>query len=191
MSRIESTRAVVSRRAFLGGLAIGITAASPAFASAPAILRGAGDFRSLNLVSLHTAERLNSVYWVEGEYVPEALQAFNYILRDWREDEIKAIAPKTLDILAGVHGLLGCNEPYHIVSGYRTPETNAMLRRRSKAVAKHSYHIKAMAIDVTLKSRSVDQIASAATTLKAGGVGRYTASDFVHMDSGPVRYWGS
>lgn len=195
MSSIQTGGRVLTRRAFVGAMVIGAAAgvaASPAFASAPAVLRGAGDFRALNMVNLHTSERLNCAYCIEGAYVPEALAAFNYILRDWREEEIKSIDARTLDIVAATHGLLGTSEPIGIISGYRTRKTNAMLRGRSRGgVAKNSYHIKAMAIDIALESRSVRQIAAAARSLNAGGVGRYTRSNFVHVDCGPVRDWGS
>ena len=88
------------------------------------------------------------------------------------------------------HRLLGCSEPFHIVSGYRSPKTNRMLMRQSRGVARNSYHLKGMAADIQLATRSVDQICSAALSLHAGGVGRYSRSEFVHVDSGPVRGWG-
>ncbi len=196
MKRIETTGPVVSRRAFLGrtlagGVAVGLSVASPALSAAPAILRKAGNFRALSLTNGHTAERLNCVYWIEGAYVPEALEAFNYILRDWRENLVKPIDPKTLDILAATHELLECSDPFDIVSGYRCPKTNAMLRQRSRGVAKNSYHLKGMAIDLASPSRSVRQVSAAAQSLGAGGVGRYSRSEFTHVDSGPVRKWGS
>ena len=82
----------------------------------------------------HTAERLNCVYWIDGKYVPEALEAFNYMLRDWREDLIKPIDPATIDIMSATHGLLGCSDPFDVVSGYRCPKTNAMLRERKAPI---------------------------------------------------------
>lgn len=192
VSRTESGALSLSRRTVLGGIA-GIAAAAvstPSFSKAPALLKGAGSFRSLKLVNNRTAERLNTVYWVEGQYIPEALDAFNYILRDWREDMTTVIDPKTIDILAAVHNLLDTSEPFEIVSGYRSAKTNAMLRNRSRGVARNSYHTRGMAVDVTLNSREVPQISAAALSLKAGGVGKYSRSKFVHMDSGPVRDWG-
>jgi len=191
VSRSESSALRLSRRAILGGMAAASAlSAAPAFAGAPAILRGAGNFRSLRLVNNRTAEKLSTVYWVEGDYIPEALEAFNKILRDWRADEILRIDPRAIDIMAATHGLLETSEPFEIVSGYRSPATNAMLRRRRRGVARNSYHTKGMAIDVTLKSRSVDQIAWAAESLRAGGVRRYTRSKFCHVDCGPLRDWG-
>lgn len=164
--------------------------ATPSFASAPALLTGAGNHRSLALVNNRTGEWLKSVYWVEGEYIPEALTAFNYILRDWREDMPTTMDPQALDILSAAHDLLECSEPYEVVSGYRSPKTNAMLRRRSRGVARNSYHMKGMAIDISMKTRSVSQIARAGLSVNAGGVGKYTRASFVHLDSGPIRKWG-
>lgn len=191
MSRTESTKPVMSRRAFIGGLAMGMAAASPALAAAPAILKGAGDYRALNLINGHTDERLNCLYWLEGEYVPEALEAVNYIMRDWRVDAVMPIDRRTLDIMAATHGLLRTGEPLHIVSGYRSPTTNAMLRSRSRNVAQKSYHLKGMAVDLSIKNRTVWEISQAAKKLGAGGVGMYSRSNFTHLDSGPVRDWGS
>ena len=191
MSRSESTAPVLSRRAFLGTAAAGLAVASPAFAAAPAVLRGAGNFRALSLVNAHTAERLNCVYWIDGQYVPEALEAFNYILRDWRQNLVMPIDPKTIDIMAGTHRLLECSEPFEVVSGYRSPRTNSMLRGKGRGVAKNSYHLKGMAVDLACSTRSVRQVASAARSLGAGGVGRYSRSAFTHVDSGPIREWGA
>ncbi|WP_234455045.1 YcbK family protein [Thermohalobaculum xanthum] len=172
-----------------GAAALAALAAS-ATPAAPAVLRGRGDFRSLSLVNRRTGEWIKSVYWIEGEYVPEALESMNHILRDWRQDREMEMDPTVLDILSATHGLLDTTEPFEVISGYRTPETNSLLRNRSKGVASNSYHIKGMAVDVTLKSRSVRQISGAGLSLRAGGVGKYSRSQFVHLDSGPVREWG-
>ncbi len=181
----------MTRRALLGGLtAVTAMAAVPAFASAPALLRGAGDFRSLSLVNDKTGEWLNTVYWAEGEYIPDALEAINHIMRDWREDLVFQMDPRAIDILSATQHLLDSGEPFQVVSGYRSRKTNAMLRRRSRAVAKNSYHIKGMAVDIAMRARSVRQISRAGLSLGAGGVGRYSRSQFVHLDSGPVRKWG-
>ena len=181
----------VTRRALLGGLTtLTAMAAVPAFASTPALLTGAGDVRRLSLVNNKTEEWLNTVYWADGEYIPDALEAFNHILRDWREDLAIQMDSRAIDILSATQHLLECDEPFQVVSGYRTPKTNAMLRRRSRAVAKNSYHIKGMAVDIAMRTRSVRRIWRAGLSLGAGGVGRYSRSHFVHLDSGPVRRWG-
>lgn len=185
------SESVMTRRALLGGLAgLGVVATTPAFASAPALLTGAGDYRKLALRSKRTGEWLDTVYWVEGEYIPEALDAISHLMRDWREDLVKPIDPRTIDIMSATHRLLECDEDFLVVSGYRTKRTNAMLRRRSRAVARNSYHTKGMAVDVKMKTRTVRQISGAALALHAGGVGKYSRSSFVHLDSGPVRDWG-
>lgn len=180
----------MDRRTFLTGAAALSCVALSAAPAAPAVLRGKGNFRALNLVNNRTGEWINSVYWVDGDYIPEALQGMNHILRDWRQEKVAKMDPTVLDILAATHKLLDTREPFEIVSGYRSPETNAMLRSKSKGVASNSYHIKAMAVDIALKSRSVRQISGAGLSLKAGGVGKYSRSQFVHLDSGPVRDWG-
>ncbi len=187
MSRTESFLAPTTRRTFLVGAASAALIATPA---APAVLRNAGEFRSLSLVNHRTAEKLTCAYWVEGEYIPEALEAFNYILRDWRQEEIKSIDARTIDIMAATYSLLDTSEPFQVVSGYRSPRTNAMLRSRSRGVARNSYHTRGMAVDITLDSRSAREIARAAKSLAAGGVGTYSRSSFAHVDSGPVRDWG-
>lgn len=181
----------MTRRVLLGGLTgmLALTAA-PAFANAPALLKGAGDYRRLSLVNNKTGEWINSVYWIEGEYIPEVLEGLNYLLRDWREDKVCRMDSRTIDILAAAQHLLDSSEPFEVISGYRTKATNAMLRKRSRAVASNSYHIKGMAVDITMRTRSVNQITHAGLALGAGGVGKYSRSQFVHLDSGPQRKWG-
>jgi len=180
-----------NRRAFLGGLTgLLAAAATPAFAKAPALLTGAGDFRRLSLVNEKTGEWINTVYWVEGEYIPEALEGLNYLLRDWRQEKVCRMDPREIDILSAVQKMLDSTNPFEVVSGYRTKATNAMLRKRSRGVASNSYHIRGMAVDISMKSRSVSQMSRAGLALGAGGVGKYSRSQFVHLDSGPVRSWG-
>ena len=111
-------------------------------------------------------------------------------MRDWRSDKQRKIDMRAIDIMAASHNLMDASEPYTMLSGYRTPNTNAMLRSRSSAVAKNSLHMKGMAADLRLKSRSVSQMARAAASCRAGGVGRYSRSNFVHMDCGVIRSWG-
>ena len=111
-------------------------------------------------------------------------------MRDWRTDQAISIDTRTLDIMAASHNLLDVNEPYMLLSGYRSPQTNAMLRSRSRGVAKNSLHMEGKAADLRLSSRSVSQVFRAATACKAGGVGKYSRSNFVHMDCGVVRTWG-
>ena len=111
-------------------------------------------------------------------------------MRDWRTDGVMNMDLRTIDIMAAAHNLLDVNEPYMLLSGYRSPQTNAMLRSRSRGVAKNSLHMRGQAADLRLSSRSVSQMARAAIACQGGGVGKYSGSNFVHMDCGVVRSWG-
>ena len=146
--------------------------------------------RSIRLENPRTGDKLNSVYWVDGQYIPEVLAEIDHLMRDWRTDQKKRIDPTLLDIAAATHALLNTPEPFTVFSGFRSPNTNRMLASRSRGVARDSYHVKGMAADLHLKTRSVRQIAGAAMKLGGGGVGRYSRSNFVHLDSGPPRDWG-
>lgn len=143
------------------------------------------------MFSGRTGERIDMIYWVEGEYIADAVKEVNYFMRDWRTDDVKSIDLRTIDIMTAAHNLMNVSEPYTLISGYRSPRTNAMLRARSSGVAKNSRHLQGQAADLRLQSRSVNQMAKAASACHGGGVGRYSGSDFVHMDCGPVRNWGS
>lgn len=179
-----------TRRAILGAFAATTVAAAPVCANAFGFLRGAGDIRRLNMYNGRTGESLNMIYWIEGEYIAPALDEINWVMRDWRTDGVIDIDTRNVDIMAAAHNLLDTTEPYLLLSGYRSPETNAMLRSRSSGVARNSLHIRGQAADLRVNSRSVRQIANAASSFGAGGVGRYSGSNFVHMDCGPVRTWG-
>ena len=180
-----------TRRGIMQVFAATAVAAAPTYANAFGFLRGGGDIRRIRMTSPRTGEQIDTIYWVDGEYIRDALDEITYFMRDWREDKAKTIDPRTVDILSATHNLLEVSEPYMLLSGYRTPATNAMLRRRSRGVAKHSLHMDAQASDVRLGSRSVNQIYRAAMTCQGGGVGKYSRSNFVHMDCGQVRTWGS
>jgi uncharacterized protein YcbK (DUF882 family) len=164
--------------------------AAPTYSSAFALLKGAGDIRRIRMYSGRTGESVDTIYWIEGEYIPEVVKEINYFMRDWRTDDTVRMDPRNLDIMAAAHRLMDVNEPYMLLSGYRSPKTNAMLRSQSKGVARNSLHIKGQAADLRLQSRSVGQMAKAAAACAAGGVGKYSRSNFVHMDCGPVRSWG-
>ncbi len=142
------------------------------------------------MYSPRTGEKLDMIYWIEGDYIKDAVQEIHWFMRDWRTNDVKGIDLRTIDIMAASHNLLDVSEPYMLLSGYRSPKTNAMLRARSSGVAKNSLHLKGQAADLRLASRSVNQMARAAASCRAGGVGRYSGSNFVHMDCGPVRSWG-
>jgi len=168
----------------------GMVFGSSSSIAAPSILSGAGNFRQLRLKNVRTGENANTVYWIDGNYIPEALDELNYILRDWRASEIMPIDTRVLDIVSGVHKMLDTSEPFEIVSGYRSPTTNKKLRKNGRGVATKSYHLRGMAMDVKISSRSVGAVCNAAKAIAQGGVGRYSRTGFVHMDCGPVRNWG-
>ena len=179
----------MTRRGLLGAFAATALTAAPSYSAAAGFLRGAGDIRRIRLDSGRTGERLDLIYWIDGKYINDSINEINHFMRDWRNDKVKKIDLRTIDIMAASHNLLDVNEPYMMLSGYRSPETNAMLRRRSRGVAKNSLHMKGQAADLRLASRSVSQMAKAAQACRAGGVGRYYRSNFVHMDCGDVRSW--
>jgi uncharacterized protein YcbK (DUF882 family) len=180
----------LTRRALLGAFAATAVTAAPTIANAAGFLRGGGDIRRIRMYSGRTGERIDTIYWIEGKYVPEAVQEINHFMRDWRTNGVKSIDLRAVDIMAAAHNLLEVDEPYMLLSGYRSPETNAMLRSRSRGVAKNSLHMKGQAADLRLSSRSVGQMARAAAACRGGGVGKYSGSNFVHMDCGVVRTWG-
>ncbi|PHQ82217.1 MAG: Tat pathway signal protein [Thalassobium sp.] len=181
----------MTRRALLGAFAATTLVAAPTYSSAAGFLRGAGDVRRMRMYSGRTGERIDTIYWIEGQYIREAVEEINIFMRDWRNGQRRDIDTRTLDIMAATHNLLDVNEPYMLISGYRSPQTNAMLRAQSSGVARNSLHLRGQAADLRLSSRSVGQIARAAASTRAGGVGRYSGSNFVHMDCGQVRSWGS
>lgn len=185
----SSSNAGVSRRGLLGIFAATVVAAAPTCSNAFSFLKGAGDVRRIQMYSGRTGESLNTIYWIEGEYIPDALNEINYFMRDWRSDEVRDMDPRTLDIAAAAHRLLDVDEPFMLLSGYRTKKTNAMLRESSHGVARNSLHIQGKAADLRLRSRSVTQIYRAAMACEAGGVGKYSRSNFVHMDCGAIRTW--
>ncbi|MEP5729713.1 MAG: DUF882 domain-containing protein [Sulfitobacter sp.] len=180
----------MTRRALLGAFAATAVTAAPTYTNAAGFLRGGGDIRRVKMYSGRTGERIDMIYWIEGQYIQDAVKEVNYFMRDWRTDGVKNIDLRTVDILAATHNLLDASEPYMLLSGYRSPKTNAMLRSKSRGVAKNSLHMTGQAADLRLSSRSVSQMARAAVACRGGGVGRYSGSNFVHMDCGVVRSWG-
>jgi uncharacterized protein YcbK (DUF882 family) len=147
------------------------------------------DRRELTFHHTHTDEKLTVVYWADGAYVPEALEQVNHLLRDFRNDEVHPIDPELLHILYKVAREAGSRGVYEIISGYRSPETNAKLRDKSKGVARRSLHMQGRAIDVRLTDVESAKLRDVALELKLGGVGYYYRSDFVHLDTGRFRTW--
>ncbi len=145
--------------------------------------------RTLAFQNLHTGESLKTVYFAEGRYLPEAMQHIEWLLRDFRTEQVHAIDPRLLDLLADLHGHLETREPFHVISGYRSPQTNAMLASLGDGVAQNSLHLDGMAIDIRVPGRRLRHVRAAALSLRRGGVGYYPRSNFVHVDTGRVRTW--
>ncbi|MEL6584309.1 MAG: DUF882 domain-containing protein [Pseudomonadota bacterium] len=187
----ESTPSTgLSRRALLGAWAgIATLAAAPVYANAPGLLRGAGDIRRIAMYSERSGESIDAIYWVDGEYIPEVMDEVAFLMRDWRQNEMIEMDPKLIDVMSASHNIMETDEPYQLMSGYRTVTTNNSLRRSNVGVARNSYHTKGMAADLRLRSRSSWQMYNAALSCRAGGVGRYRSSGFVHYDCGPQRSW--
>ena len=145
--------------------------------------------RNLFLFNTHTGEKLDVCYYAQGQYQPEALEKINCILRDHRTEEIKPIHKGLLNLLHSISMTLDRPTRLHIISGYRSPETNAKLRKKNKRVVKNSLHMKGEAADIRIPSYNTSRLRNVCMKLKAGGVGYYRKSDFVHVDIGLVRYW--
>ena len=187
MSEPNNRSRALSRRRFLR---LGLGAAT-AVVAAPVLARPqpvVGE-RSLALYNLHTGESLRTIYWEQGDYLLDALHEVSHLMRDFRTGEVRPISPQLLDLLHRLHRNMGGRQPFHLISGYRSPHTNALLRSESSGVAKHSLHMKGEAADIRLPGRSLKQLHQAAVALKGGGVGYYPQSDFIHVDVGRVRYW--
>ena len=179
---------VLSRRGFLKAsavvLAVGLS--GKAFATVPATL---APERKLAFYNIHTGEKLNAVYWADGAYQADELTGIYHLLRDYRSGDVSPINSGLLDLLHTLSASLGTNEPFHVISGYRSPATNAMLAEKGSGVAKHSLHVEGLAIDIRVPGRELADVRRAALALAGGGVGYYASSDFVHVDVGRVRQW--
>ena len=176
----------LSRRKFLK---LGMLAAAlpvPAFASQGLF----APERRLGFHSLHTGEKAELPYWVEGEYVPASLAEINHVLRDHRTGEVAAIDTQLLDLLHRVTAAVGASQPFQVISGYRSPASNQMLANNSSGVATRSLHMQGKAIDVRLPGIALADLRRVGLMLRGGGVGYYPGSNFVHLDVGRVRTWG-
>lgn len=186
----------ISRRHFLSSLAVGL----PLLACAPEVLASSLEAaaspaaaslstRVLDFAHTHTGERLSVEYFSGGAYLPDALSTVNHFLRDFRTGEVHQIDAGLLDLLHSLTRLTDTSKPFQVISGYRSPKTNVMLRQRSEGVAAGSLHMQGQAIDIRLADIPLAKLRNAALNLQRGGVGYYPASDFVHVDTGRVRRW--
>jgi uncharacterized protein YcbK (DUF882 family) len=178
--------AAASRRSFLLGMAGAVAAA---LVPKP-LLASAREERILSFFHTHTSERLTVPYFADGNYLPEGLGTLRSFLRDFRTGEEHVIDPALFDILNDLRLTTGTKSPFHVISGYRSPHTNEMLREHGGGgVARGSMHLEGRAIDIRLADLSSAGLRDAALELQRGGVGYYHASDFVHVDTGRVRRW--
>jgi uncharacterized protein YcbK (DUF882 family) len=163
----------------------------PARASTPTVSAPAPapDARRLSFVNTHTGDTFSDAYWEAGEYVPDAMAAINQVMRDHRSGEVHEIDPRLLDQLHTLKGLVEATAPYQIISGYRSPATNAALHANSNGVATRSLHMQGRAIDIRVGGVALTRLRDAALGMSAGGVGYYEISDFIHIDTGRVRRW--
>ena len=155
----------------------------------PAMPAAAPNERILRLYNTHTGESVRSVFWAEGQFIPDALQDINKLLRDHRNNKIAPIDPQLLVLLDKISAKFGNHPTLHVISGYRSPESNAKLHANSSGVARHSLHMDGKAIDVRIPGHDLAKLHKTAMAERGGGVGYYPDSQFVHMDVGRVRYW--
>ena len=189
----------ISRRKLLTSVSAGIasltlaphsSAINSPFPSIPASnILSSSPSRELKLYNSHTGERINVTYWEKGQYITENLQQLNLFLRDHRNGTSIAINTTLLDALYLLKETLNCSDDVHIISAYRSKETNEMLRKKTKGVAKNSFHTLGKAIDIQLPNTLLKESYQLARNLKFGGVGFYEKSGFIHLDTGPVRHW--
>jgi uncharacterized protein YcbK (DUF882 family) len=183
----ELSGSALSRRGFIKFGAAALLAAS-APGKALANIASTPE-RTLSFYHLHTGEQLNATYWADGSYQQQGLAEIYNLLRDFRTGVVNPIDTQLLDVLHNLALKLDANKPFHVISGYRSPKTNAMLAKNSSGVARHSLHMDGLAVDIRLPGRDLSSLHRAALSMKAGGVGYYPVSDFVHVDVGRVRQW--
>jgi len=152
-------------------------------------VRADGEVRTLSFYHTHRQDSLTVTFRRNGQYDEQALNQLNWFLRDWRNDKPTNMDPRLFDILWEVYRESGSRQPINIISSYRSPETNAALRRRSSGVAEHSQHMLGKAMDIRLPDVPTERLREIAMRMQYGGVGYYASSDFVHVDTGNVRAW--
>jgi uncharacterized protein YcbK (DUF882 family) len=179
--------AVLRRRTLVLGAAATLAALRPGRARATAARTGAG--QRLALLNTHTGEGLDVIVHDAGATLPDAQSRIDHLLRDHRNDQVHPIDARLIDQLLALRGALELTLPFHVISGYRSPATNARLAAAGHGVARHSLHQSGRAIDIRAPGVDLPRLRAAALALRAGGVGYYPRSDFVHLDTGGVRTW--
>ena len=181
---------MIDRRQVLKlGLAGFLATSVPLLSSPAQAARGRSDAWRVSFRQAHTGESFNGVYRVGSRYLPEAFERLNYVLRDFRTGEVFPMDPRVLDVLSLVQERARTGRPFEVLSGYRSPKTNANLRQASTGVAKNSFHMYGQALDIRAPGMGTANLRKTAMGLKAGGVGYYPKSGFVHIDTGRVRSW--
>lgn len=178
----------ITRRKFLR-CAMGTSVAIALPQTSYALMKPNSVVKDLRLHNLHTEEKISLSYFEQGNYVAEALQDINYLLRDHRTGDVFVMDPILIDLLYDLKNVLGTERPLQVISGYRSPKTNAALHRKSSGVATRSLHMQGKAIDIRIQGIAAKDIRAAAISLACGGVGYYPRSNFVHIDTGRVRAW--
>lgn len=184
----ECAHIETGRRGFMKA-GLFMTAALGFWTPALAVAAKPSTGREINLFNAHTGERFTGEYWYNGRYLPDAFGDIKRLMRDHRTGETFPIDPRLMDILYVIHTRLDADKPFNVFSGYRSPASNARLRRRSEGVARNSLHMSGQAIDLKLPGTRLSTLRKTAIDLKSGGVGFYPKSDFVHIDTGRVRHW--
>jgi uncharacterized protein YcbK (DUF882 family) len=187
--KISGCGGTLNRRSFIKLSAFG---ALYIFSAHPSLACPRGPLKSEKLLSLyntHTGESLQAAYWSRGKYLPGSLAEINHIFRDHRTDEVKALDTQLLDLLHAIGMKLQTTQPFHIISGYRSPQTNELLHRRSNGVATNSLHMYGKAADVRIPGCTLSLLRRVAMDLRGGGVGYYPRANFVHVDVGCTRIW--
>jgi uncharacterized protein YcbK (DUF882 family) len=189
IGQIRPATGMPARRLLLkAALGLGAAVALPLPALARTLMVPAGG-RELSFLNLHTGERLKAEYWRNGRYVPDALRAVAVVLRDHCNNKIHPIDPHLLDLIHRLRASVPGASPFNVISGYRSPESNALMHEASAGVAAHSLHMEGRAIDIRLPGIGLANLRRAARALQLGGVGYYSDDDFVHVDTGAVRHW--
>jgi uncharacterized protein YcbK (DUF882 family) len=202
---IDEDSVIASRRKFLKKLAYGSVLALSGCGIETAAIRDEGrqritqqshtryrhspEYRTLSFEHTHTGEKLKLTYFEHGNYIKDALQEINYLLRDFRTGDVHPIDTALLDQLFDLKDTLNLNKSFHIISGYRSSITNARLRKNSHGVAEHSYHLQGRAIDIRVEGVPSKTIRNTALAMALGGVGYYPRNNFVHLDTGKYRIW--